>query len=128
MDAHALIWFLTGSPRLGPNALVALTDPGSTLYVPITVLAEACWIVEHGKTVIASAAALMQAIDADCRIVVVPMDRTIMDQSLVLTAIGEMHDRQIVATALRLGDSHGTPPLITCDCNITTSGAVAVVW
>src|SRR5262245_4203108 len=54
--------------------------------------------------------------------------REILDLSLTLTTIREMHDRQIVATALvraRLGASVALP---TCDGNIAASGLVPIVW
>jgi PIN domain nuclease of toxin-antitoxin system len=100
VDAHSLIWFLEGSQRLGMNARTAMRDPGSTLVLPVIALAEACWMVERGRSIIPSVAALLADVDADPRITLVPLDRDILDISLTLTAIGEMHDRQIVATAL----------------------------
>ena len=128
LDAHALIWFLEGNPRLGANARVAIQDPASVLYLPVIALAEACWVVERGRTAIASVTGLLADVDADPRIVLVPLDRAILDLSHTLTAIGEMHDRQIVATALHLAVAPATVPLLTCDRNITASGLVQVVW
>jgi PIN domain nuclease of toxin-antitoxin system len=93
VDAHGLIWFLAGNQRLGGKALGILQDPGNRLYVPIIALAEACWAVARGKTGIASVAALLAGIDSDPRFVVVPLERAILDLSLGLIAIGEIHDR-----------------------------------
>ncbi|WP_228039235.1 hypothetical protein [Dolichospermum sp. LEGE 00240] len=45
-----------------------------------------------------------------------------------LSAINEMHDRQIAATALVLASKGEVVRLLTCDKNITTSGLVAIVW
>jgi PIN domain nuclease of toxin-antitoxin system len=128
LDAHALIWFLGASPRLGINARAAMQDPASVLYLPVIALAEACWVVQRGKTAIPSVAALLADVDADPRIVLVPLDRAILDVSLTLTAINEMHDRQIAATALHLAVTPASVPLLTCDGNITGSGLVRVVW
>ena len=128
VDAHTLIWFVGGSPRLGANARAAMQDPANLLYLPMIALAEACWAVAAGKTAIGSVAALLAAVDADPRIVLVPLDRAILDRSLTLSAIGEMHDRQIAATALQLGGASLSVPLLTCDANITSSGLVPVVW
>ena len=50
IDTHALIWFLEGNPRLGSNAKNILSEPRSELVIPATVLAEAVWIVERGRT------------------------------------------------------------------------------
>jgi PIN domain nuclease of toxin-antitoxin system len=128
LDAHALIWFLGANPRLGGNARAAMQDPASVLYLPVIALAEACWVVQRGKTAIPSVAALLGDVDADPRIVLVPLDRAILDVSLTLTAINEMHDRLIAATALRLAVAPASVPLLTCDGNIIASGLVRVVW
>ncbi|MDM3844448.1 MAG: hypothetical protein PT116_05225 [Aphanizomenon gracile PMC638.10] len=45
-----------------------------------------------------------------------------------LSAINEMHDRQITATALVLASKGEVVQLLTCDQNITASGLVAIVW
>jgi PIN domain nuclease of toxin-antitoxin system len=129
LDAHALVWFLEGNPRLGANARAAMQDPASVLYLPVIALAEACWVIEHGRTTIPSVASFLNDIDADPRIVLVPLDRAILDLSLSLTLINEMHDRQIIATALHLAAHKGSPvSLLTCDHVITASGLVPITW
>jgi PIN domain nuclease of toxin-antitoxin system len=128
LDAHALVWFLEGNPRLGPNARAAMQDPASVLYMPVIALAEACWVVQRGRTAVPSVVALLADVDADARIVLIPLDRAILDRSLGLTAISEMHDRQIAATALHLAAAPASVPLLTCDRDITASGLVPVVW
>ncbi len=129
VDAHALVWFLVDSPRLGAKASAILSDPNSTLYLPIIALAEVCWLVEKGKApTIPSVSALLAAVDADKRVVIVPLEREILDLSHTLTVISEMHDRLIVATALWLAASGESPTLLTCDGNITASGLVSTVW
>lgn len=129
LDAHAVVWFLEGNPRLGGNARAAMQDPASALYLPVIALAEACWAIERGRTSIPSVAAFLTDIDADPRIVLVPLDRAILDLSLSLTPIAEMHDRQIVATALHLATQIGSSvPLLTCDQDITASGLVPIIW
>lgn len=55
----------------------------------------------RGKTGIGSVAALLAGLNSDPRFVVVPLDRSILDCSLKLSALSEMHDRRIVATALQ---------------------------
>jgi PIN domain nuclease of toxin-antitoxin system len=128
VDAHALVWFLAGNPRLSVNAQAAMQNPANVLYLPIVALAEACWVVERGRTSIPTVRALLADIDADPRIVVVPLDRAILDRSLTLLSINEMHDRQIVATALHFASGSSIVPLLTCDSNITSSGVVPIVW
>jgi PIN domain nuclease of toxin-antitoxin system len=128
VDTHALVWFLEGNPRLGANARAVLQDPVSRLYLPVIALAEACWVVERGRCTIPSVAALLADVDADPRLAVVPLDRAILDRSHPLSAISEMHDRLIVATALQLASTGSAIPLLTCDTNITASGLVPLVW
>jgi PIN domain nuclease of toxin-antitoxin system len=128
LDAHALIWFIGSNPRLGAKARAVMQDPASVLYLPVIALAEACWAVAAGRTSIPSLASLLSAVDADPRIFVVPLDRAILDRSLTLSAISEMHDRLIVATALHLASASFSVPLLTCDPDITSSGVVPVVW
>lgn len=128
VDTHALIWFLTGNPRLGRQAHIVLSSATNVLHLPIVALAEACWIVDRGRTAIATVSDLVRAVDADRRISVVPLDRAILDASLGLAAVTEMHDRQIVATALHLTRDGVVPPLLTCDANIASSGVVPVIW
>lgn len=128
MDTHALIWYLEGSSRLGVNAKAVLDDPDSELLLPVIALAEACWIVERGRTNIPSVTNLLEDVDADPRITIVPLDRVALDVSLTLTSIGEMHDRQIVALAVQMQNKGETVALLTKDANIVASGLVPVVW
>ena len=54
VDTHALIWHVQNDPKLGAAAKAVLDDPVSELALPMIALAEACWIVEIGRTVIPS--------------------------------------------------------------------------
>jgi PIN domain nuclease of toxin-antitoxin system len=126
-DTHALLWFVAGSPLLGANAKAILLEPTSELILPSIALAEACWIIERGRVAL-SLSDLLAAIDKDPRIVLYPLDRQVIERSNGLTAIGEMHDRQIVATALVVSDRGETVRVLTKDSNITASGLVPVTW
>ena len=128
VDTHAIVWFNVGDFRLGANAKQILSDPNSELILPITALAEVCWIIEHGRTSIPSVPDFLLAIDADPRLTVTSLDRTILDKTLTLTDINEMHDRQIIATALVLIDRGESVALITRDENIRETNLVPVVW
>lgn len=128
VDTHALIWFLEGNQRLGTHAQVILSNVTSQLVIPAIALAEAAWIVERGKTSIPSVNALLNAINSDPRIAIYPLDRTIINRTLSLLSIQEMHDRQIVATAMILQDRGETVALLTCDRNITASGLISIIW
>ena len=127
VDTHTLLWFLAGSPQLGAAAKAVLQDPASELYLPATVLAEACWIVERGKVPL-TVSDVLTAVDNDPRISIMPMDRNVIVRSNGLTEIGEMHDRQIVATALVLQDQGEIVDLLTKDGNIIASDLIAITW
>ena len=127
VDTHAMIWFLADDSRLGKAADVILAHPSSELILPATALAEVCWIVERRATGLTVEQALA-AIDGDPRIDVVPLDRAVVQKSNELTVIGEMHDRQIVATALLFLEAGEEATLLTRDENITASGLVPTIW
>lgn len=128
IDTHALIWFLEGNQRLGTQAQAILSNLDSQLVLPAIALAEAAWIVERGKTSIPSVNALFNAINNDPRIAVYPLDqRNIINQTLSLLSINEMHERQIVATAMILLNQGETVALLTCDQNITASGVISII-
>jgi len=91
-------------------------------------LAEACWMVEHGKSTISNVHDLLAAMDADPRLEIMPLNREILDRSLGLAVIDEMHDRQIVASALVLLDKGAAVAILTRDSVIRTSGLVPVIW
>ena len=128
VDTHAMVWFSTGDSRLGPNAKRILSNPDSELIFPITALAEVYWIIEHGRTSIPSIANFLLTVDADPRVTIPPLDRAILDKTLMLTDINEMHDRQIAATALVLIDQGESVALLTYDTNIRETDLVPVIW
>lgn len=126
VDTHALLWFLANNPKLGPQAKAVLQDPHNKFVLPAIVLAEACWIIEHGRVSI-PISAVISALDADLRFEVHPLDRAVIDKSIGLSSIKEMHDRQIVATALIIAGGE-TIAVLTCDLNITASALVPIIW
>jgi len=128
VDTHALVWFLEGNPRLGANAKAVLEDLDSELIVPVIVLSEACWMIEHGKTSIPTVGDFLSAVDADPRVTVVPLDRAVLNKTLTLVAITELHDRQIVATALLVGEQREPVAVLSKDENIRSSGLVPTIW
>jgi PIN domain nuclease of toxin-antitoxin system len=128
LDTHPLIWFLTGNPQLGAGARRVLSDPASDLILPAIALAEACWIVANGRTPIPSVTALLSTLDQDRRITVIALDRDIVVTSVNILAEGEMHDRQIVATAIHLRQMGEAVALLSRDPVIVGSGLVPIIW
>lgn len=128
VDAHALLWFFEGNPKLGPDARRLLVDSGNRIFIPAIALAEACRVVEKGKSKIPAVGDLFDAIDDDSRIDVESVDRAIVERSILLTPISEMHDRLIVATAIRRHEQDPSSLLVTADANIRASGLVPTRW
>lgn len=128
LDTHALIWYLEGNRNLGSLAEKALQDPDAELILPAIALAEACWIVESGRTGLPSARQLLEDIRSEARLSIYPLTDQIVIRTLSLANIREMHDRQIVATALHLQSSGYPIALLTRDENITAAGVVPVLW
>jgi hypothetical protein len=61
-------------------------------------------------------------------VVIYPLDKDVIEITMSLSAINEMHDRQIAATALVLASKGEVVQLLTCDKNIIASGLVSIVW
>jgi hypothetical protein len=61
-------------------------------------------------------------------VVIYPLDQDVIQMTMRLYSINEMHDRQIAATALVLASKGEIVRLLTCDKNITASALVAIVW
>ena len=85
-------------------------------------------MIEHGKTSIPGSSPFLDAVDADPRVSILPFERTVLNKSLSLTSVTEMHDRQIVATTLLLIDQGETVALLTRDANICESELIPVIW
>jgi PIN domain nuclease of toxin-antitoxin system len=128
LDTHALIWFLEGNSRLGLTAKEILSDSSSELVLPAIALAEAVWIVSRGKTSIPSVDALLKAVKQDKRVSIYPLDFDVIEKSINLTSINEMHDRQIVSTALVIEEQGNQVALLSCDQNICAANLVRIVW
>lgn len=128
LDTHALIWFLEGNARLGLTAKEILADSSSELVLPAIALAESIWIVSRDKTSIPSVEALLNVVKQDKRVLVYPLDSEVIEKSVNLTAINEMHDRQIVSTALAIEGQGNQVALLTCDQNICAANLVRIVW
>ena len=71
---------------------------------------------------------MLNAVDADPRIVIYPVDKTVIEQSLNLSIITEMYDRLIVATAIVLKNQGEKIALLTCDRHITASNLLDIIW
>ena len=128
LDTHALIWYLEGNSRLGSAAKEVMDHPASEMILAIIALAEAVDIVHKGRTRIPTLSNLLNDVTSDARIEIYPLSYDVLQQSLALTAVPEMHDRLIVATALHLQRSGHQIAQLTRDPDIVTSALAAIVW
>jgi PIN domain nuclease of toxin-antitoxin system len=128
LDTHALVWHLEGNPRLGAQAKKVIDDPASDLVLPIIALAEAAYIVDHGRTAIPRVSDLLGSVFADQRLSVFPLTWEVFEQSLKATVVPEMHDRLIVASALYLQSLGDTVSLLTKDASIVEARLVPTLW
>jgi PIN domain nuclease of toxin-antitoxin system len=128
LDTHALVWYIEGNPRLGAAAKSVIDDPDSELVPPIIALAEAAYIIDHGRTSIPDVAHLLSAIQADTRIEIQPLTMAVLNTSLTVQVIPEMHDRLIVGTTLELQNQGHTVSILTKDTTIVGANVLPVVW
>lgn len=127
VDTHALLWYVGDSPRLGAQADAILSDRTSNLVLPAIVLAEAYWMLEHGRLPL-TISALQQALATETQVTFFPLDERVIARCFGLKSIPEMHDRQIVATALLLAENGEEVRIINRDRNIEESQLIPTVW
>lgn len=128
LDTHALIWYLEANSRLGNQAKATIDAKTNELVLPIIALAEAAFVVELGRTSIPTVEDLISSVLSDPRVELCPLDWSVFEKTLEVTVIPEMHDRQIVATALYLESIGHTVDVLTKDEAIIASGLVQIVW
>jgi len=128
LDTHALVWYLEANPRLGQDAKTVIDNPRSELVLPIIALAEAAYIIERGRTNIPDVQSLLKTVLADPRLEIYPLNWEVFQQALTATAVPEMHDRQIVATALHLRTLGHTASVLTKDNTIVAARLVPITW
>jgi PIN domain nuclease of toxin-antitoxin system len=128
LDAHALLWFFEGNPKLGLAAREAMSQADAQLVIPAIALAEVCRVVAKGRTTIPSMQQLLTSIDKEQRMVVEPIDRDLIGRSDGINGINEMHDQLIVATVLRRREKNSSVVLLCDDAQIRDSKLVSTTW
>lgn len=129
IDTHVLIWYLDADRRLSRTAKGVLDDRDNRFLLPAIALSEAIFILERrpGRYNLTEAS-LLQQVSVEQRIAVIALDESTVVRTLDCTAIPEMHDRQIVATAQLAQEAGFEVAILTKDANITASGLVPCVW
>lgn len=124
-DTHSLVWYFTGSAKLGQKALQAFRDASlgkGIIVVPTVVLAEIMDISEK-KRMKVDYEELLERIENSGNFEIYPLDVDVLRMARGITSIPELHDRVIVATA-KLLDAK----LLTKDQNVQKSGVVEAIW
>jgi PIN domain nuclease of toxin-antitoxin system len=126
-DTHAVLWYLTADARLGANAKAAFENPNNQIIIPAIVVAESLFIIEHGKSPAASSQ-LWDFILRSTNVTFYPLDLAVLKKSEMLSIIPEMHDRQIIATALALQDAGIETIIVTKDESVRNSDLTKTIW
>jgi PIN domain nuclease of toxin-antitoxin system len=124
-DTHSLLWLFMYPRKLGEHARRTFDEIGmgeARLLIPVIVLAELIFTIEN-KPITANLDEILASLRANSNIEFVEFDLQLALQLRELTESPEMHDRMIVASALKHNVS-----LITIDESITKSKLVDVVW
>lgn len=124
-DTHSLAWYFTRSAKLGQKALQAFRDSSlgkGIIVVPTVVLAEIMDISEK-KRIRVDYEELLENVESSSNFEVYPLDIDVLRTARSISAIPELHDRVIVATA-KLLDAK----LLTKDENIRKSGIIEAIW
>lgn len=128
VDTHVVIWILFNPEKLSANALAALhgaIQSGEPIYIASISVVEVTYLVEKGRIPQAVLPQLFSELaEPNSGLRVVPLDLPIVQtlQNIPRSAVPDMPDRIIAATALYLG-----VPLVTRDLRILAT-SLFTVW
>lgn len=129
IDTHALHWHLARDSRLSTTAKQVLADADGGLHqvlVPSIVLIEVIYLVEKGRLEARLAErlfALLQTARGSYTVATLDLETARAMEAVPRTAVPDMPDRIIVATA-----HQRQLPLITRDAKIHSASIVPVIW
>ena len=123
LDTHSLIWYFIGSRRLNLKAIESIERcrvTGGKLLIPTIVLSECLDIAEKGKVEF-DFNKMYRLIKNDRSFEIISFTPEILNETIMIKGIKEIHDRIISATARFYGAG-----IITKDRIIKDSGEVEV--
>jgi PIN domain nuclease of toxin-antitoxin system len=124
-DTHSLVWYLTNDKRLGKKAL-AIFDKADNdevaIIIPTIALAEIIHICEK-KKIDLKIKEVVEKIHNSSNYIPYNLNMAVLEKSISLKNITELHDRIIAATTKMI-----KAKLITKDEEITKSGVVETLW
>jgi PIN domain nuclease of toxin-antitoxin system len=124
-DTHALLWWFTDSPKIGPkaSAIYDRCERGEVIiFIPTIVIAEALSIFDKRRLSFDFKKLFKRIHDSE-NFALVALDYSILQKMVDLKDIPELHDKIVVSTAkyLRL-------PIITKDKVIQELSGVETIW
>ncbi|MBC6481705.1 MAG: PIN domain-containing protein [Hormoscilla sp. GM7CHS1pb] len=125
VDSHALLWFMTRSPKLSPVArqILKQAEMGEVMaFVPTIVLAELDNIVRK-KNLEITIEEILDRIEIGDGLAITAFDLTVFQTMLTLPQNWEIHDRIIAATAV-----YAEAKLITRDEVLGNADEIETVW
>lgn len=123
LDTHAAVWYLLDARRLSPKAALmidAAAQKGAPVFVSAVSLVEVVYLVERRRLPSNALDKLLGELKQEQPAFrIVPVDSAVAEtvQRVSRTAVPDMPDRIIAATALYLG-----LPLVTRDQRIQSAG------
>ena len=124
-DTHALLWWFTDSPKIGPKASAIYNgcEKGEIIiFIPTIVIAEALSIFDK-RRVSFDFKKLFKRIHDSENFVLVALDYPILQEMVDLKDVPELHDKIVVSTAKYL-----SLPIITKDRVIQELSGVETIW
>ena len=124
-DTHALLWWFTDSPKIGPkaSAIYDRCERGEVIiFIPTIVIAEALSIFDKRRLSFDFKKLFKRIHDSE-NFVLVALDYPILQKMVDLKNIPELHDKIVVSTAKYL-----SLPVITKDQVIQELSGVETIW
>ncbi len=130
LDAHTLVWYMEGNPKMGHQAKNIIDAVDSQLVLPLIALIEAVFVIEKGRTSLPSGSQFFQRVQEDQHIEIYEITLDIFQRSLQEDAqkVPELHDRLIVSTGLYLQDLGHEVVILTKDTKIVEADVLPVIW
>lgn len=127
IDTHAFIWFATESPKLSPEAWLAMESPETSFCMSAIAVAELFLLVEKSKVSIPMDE-VRRMFEFDDRLSVVPVDLEIVQRASHISQLPDIHDRIVVATAQQMISDGLADAFVTADRRIAELKLVPVLW
>ena len=124
-DTHALLWWFTDCPTMGPkaSAIFEKCEKGEcVIFVPSIVIAEALSIFDK-KRISFNFKKLFEDIHDSENFILIALDYPILRKMVAMKDISELHDKIIVSTAKYLN-----LPIITKDETLRGLPRIKTIW